>query len=81
MSEAHTLPPDPDDKNEERAGWAEEALQAFQAVTGTDDEDAIADLIADLLHLCDRNPGLGDFETQLERGRGMYAEETQEIEQ
>jgi hypothetical protein len=37
--------------NADRAAWAEEAVEAFQAVCATDDEDAIKDLIVDLCHL------------------------------
>jgi hypothetical protein len=46
-----TLPPDPEEKNEERAAWA---VKASQDATGSDDETAIGDLLADLMHLCDR---------------------------
>jgi hypothetical protein len=37
--------------NADRAAWAEEAVQAFQAVCPTDDDDAVKDLIVDLCHL------------------------------
>lgn len=37
--------------NADRAAWAETAVEAFQSVCGTDDEDAIKDLIVDLCHL------------------------------
>lgn len=50
------LPPDPDGMNERRAGWAVVALYGFASVTGCDpDGEAPGDLIADLIHWCDRN--------------------------
>ena len=69
------LPPDPEDRNDDRAAWANDAILAFVAATRTDKEDAAADLIADLGHWCDRN-GL-NFLTQVRRGLRHYAEETE----
>ena len=54
---------DPDEKNELRAEWALTALEAFQAVTGSDDCDAIADLLCDLRHLCDHEKRFGSWGT------------------
>jgi hypothetical protein len=71
---ARVLPPDPDQMNEKRALWAEAALLAFQSLTGTDMEDAVCDLTADLMHWCDRH-GM-DFDNELQRGHGHYVEET-----
>ena len=68
------LPPDPDDMNDQRADWAESAINLFRAKTGTDGEDAICDLTADLMHWCDRNGQ--DFNTELLRGSGHYEAET-----
>lgn len=68
------LPHDPDNQNGNRAAWAEAAIAAFVVATGTDPEDALADLLGDLIHWCDRN-GL-DFDHELHRGRGYYADET-----
>jgi hypothetical protein len=49
------LPPDPEGMNDERAEWAQSALTVFMQQTGqTDEAESISDLIADLLHLCDR---------------------------
>jgi hypothetical protein len=59
--------------NEIRAAWAAEAIAAFQAVTGTDDCDAICDLIADLMHYANQNAY--DFEAELARGRFHYEAE------
>lgn len=72
------LPPLPgslDGRNTERASWAESAVDTFQAATGTDDCDALADLLGDLMHLCDRRQSIEAFDDALERARGMYAQE------
>ena len=68
------LPPDPENRNDDRAAWAGSALAAFMRVTGTDVEDAVGDLLADLMHWCDRNNY--DFDLALERARGHYEAET-----
>jgi hypothetical protein len=59
--------------NAERAGWADEALQAFIARTGVDCEDSLADLLADLMHWADKS-GLS-FTGELRRARFHYAVE------
>lgn len=71
-----TLPPDPDGRNRERASWANFAVAAFRVSTGTDREDALTDLLADLMHLCDQEEKWSDFDCELERARGHYQEET-----
>lgn len=78
----NALPADPEEMNDDRAAWAETALASFQAETGTDDGDAIADLLADLMHLCDRKPERfgASFRAQLERAEGHYEAETDEAE-
>ena len=68
------LPPDPDAMNDSRAEWAEAALSAFMRETGTDQEDALVDLLADLLHWADRNSH--NFNAALERAREHYEAET-----
>jgi hypothetical protein len=68
------LPPDPEGMNDDRAEWAAAALRHFQCMTGTDYEDALGDLLADLMHWGDRNNF--DFELALDRARGNYAAET-----
>jgi len=68
------LPPDPEDMNGKRARWAEIALIAFQRETGTDDEDATADLLCDLMHLADRRGW--NFDIELERAQAHYEAET-----
>jgi hypothetical protein len=59
--------------NANRAAWANDAIQSFQHSTGTDIEDALADLLADLLHWADHFGQ--DFDREMARGRGHYTEE------
>ena len=74
---AQSLPTDPDGMNQIRAMSAAEALHAFMETTGTDAEDAICDLLCNMLHLCDRMRGTyGDFDRQLSRAREHYTAET-----
>jgi hypothetical protein len=73
-----SLPPDVDELNHKRAQWAKTAVQAFIAQTGVDYEDALGDLLCDLMHLSDREPF--DFEAALDRARGHYAAETATID-
>ena len=74
-----TPTPDPDGQNEDRAAWALHAVKAFQEATGSDDDTAIGDLLADLMHLCDR---MGDryqrWEPALSQGQMHYEAETGE---
>lgn len=77
MTHSKTLPPDPEDMNEERSRWAEAAILEFQQQTGTDLEDAVSDLLADLMHWCDRHGS--DFDHELQRARYHYDEETEAI--
>jgi hypothetical protein len=49
------LPPDPEKMNHKRATWAAAALNAFKSITGTDEADALGDLLCDLMHWSDRN--------------------------
>lgn len=74
---AEALPADPDGMNQWRSASAEEALLDFMETTGTDAEDAICDLLCNMLHLCDRMRGTyGDFDRQLSRAREHYTAET-----
>jgi hypothetical protein len=41
--------------NSDRAAWAEEALIAFCRLTGSNHEDALGDLLCDLMHWADEN--------------------------
>ena len=74
------LPPDPDGQNEDRAMWAEDALQAFMIATGSERDTALADLLCDLMHWADREKG-ASFESALNAARFHYEAETQETEQ
>jgi hypothetical protein len=67
-----------DPTNDDRAAWAEEAIQAFERATGTDREDSVSDLLCNLMHFCNLN-GL-DFLAELNRGAGHYQAEV-EIEE
>ncbi|MBC7816369.1 MAG: hypothetical protein IAG10_05700 [Planctomycetaceae bacterium] len=68
------FPPDPEGMNDQRSAWAEAAIAAFRLATGTDEEDALCDLLADLMHWSDRNNY--DFEAAFTRGRDHYEAET-----
>jgi|SRR5579862_9635651 hypothetical protein len=81
-----------DPSNADRAIWGDLAVLTFAKATGQsadvriDPETILGDLIADLMHWCDReksNPDrveLLDFESALGRARNHYEEEVQ-IEQ
>jgi hypothetical protein len=73
-SKPEALPPDPEGRNGDRAEWAAAAIRHFQCHTGTDWEDAVADLLCDLIHFCDRE-GF-DFAHELDRARMHYEAET-----
>ena len=68
------LPPDPEGKNDDRAAWAASALAAFSQATGADEDTALGDLLADLMHWCDRNNF--DFDAALDRAHWHYEAET-----
>ena len=74
IAELKPLPPDLEGMNGERAEWAAAALRHFQCTTGTEWQDAVSDLLADLMHLCDRE-GF-DFSKKLDRARMHYEAET-----
>ena len=69
-----SLPPDPESMNNDRAEWAATALRQFQSATGSDFEDALADLLGDLMHWADRNAVI--FDDELSRARMHYEAET-----
>jgi hypothetical protein len=73
------LPPDPENKNHDRAEWTAVALRAFEAVTGADyDHEALSDLLCDLMHWSDRNDV--NFEAALDRGRMHHEAETEPMD-
>lgn len=70
------LPPDPEQMNDARAEWALQSIELFQQLTGTDDCDAVGDLIADILHMCDRHQErFGEAIPMIKRGMRAYADE------
>jgi hypothetical protein len=71
---SRTLPPDPENMNDYRARWATVALRAFQKATGADSQDAVCDLLCDLMHLGDRTEF--NFDAALNRARRHYEAET-----
>jgi hypothetical protein len=73
-SPATKLPPDPENRNHERAQWAETAVSAFRRETGADFEDSLPDLLCDLMHLADRRGW--DFAEAMERAQAHYEVET-----
>ena len=70
----NVVPPDPDEMNDARAELAKVALGALLAVTETSPEDAMLDLLSNLMHLCDRTGT--NFGDQLHRAKGNYEAET-----
>ena len=69
-----SLPQDPDRLNAHRALWAAAALAELRRQTGADLEDAVSDLLADLMHWCDRFGQ--EFPKELRRALNHYQEET-----
>lgn len=72
------LPPDPEQQNRDRSGWAMAAVETFQAATRLSKADgldtAIMDLIGDLAHLCD-DEGL-NLAGLITRAKFHYDQET-----
>jgi hypothetical protein len=68
------MPPDPENMNDRRAEWAETSLRHFRSWTGAEYDDALGDLLCDLMHWCDRNDF--DFEAVMDRARMHYEAET-----
>jgi hypothetical protein len=67
------LPPDPDGMNDSRAAWAGNAIQQFALTTGSNDEDVLSDLLAELMHWCDCRQV--PFDRELARAREHYEAE------
>jgi hypothetical protein len=72
------LPPDPEKLNDQRAGWAGDALTNFALATNMsvkhDKPEIVGDLLANIMHWCDRNSI--DFDERLANARMHYAAET-----
>jgi hypothetical protein len=64
--------------NLDRAGWAAAALRHFQSTTGVDDDNALPDLLCDLVHWADRE-GF-NFEDALDTARMHHEAECAEEE-
>jgi hypothetical protein len=62
------------EENDKRAETARDCLDLFMKQTGCDPESALADLLANLAHWCDRNDT--DFESELRKAASHYADET-----
>ena len=60
--------------NDNRVKWAAAAVRQFQSETGTEFDNALSDLLADLHHWADRNAL--DFDHELSRARMHYEAET-----
>jgi hypothetical protein len=63
--------------NLNRAEWAASAIAKFQTETGTDWDDALKDLLCNLMHFCDHNTFEDgetkfDFDSALATGRMHY---------
>jgi hypothetical protein len=71
---SQALPPDPEERNENRARSADAVLEMFQWQTDADIEDALSDLLANLMHWCDRFGQ--DFQKEFRRAQNHYREET-----
>ena len=57
-------------RNVARVEWARTAVDTFQSVCRTDDDDALCDLLCDLMHLADAEGW--QLDTELSRTRGHY---------
>lgn len=66
---------DIDGMNADRSEWARQAVEAFQCAVGTDDEDAVGDLLCNLMHFCYDTSQ--DFSALVERARKHYTAEIQ----
>ena len=63
-------------QNDKRAEWAKQTIEKFQEITGTEDEDAMSDLLCDMMHLADRQGPA--FAVDLTRAYGHYQYEIEE---
>ena len=79
MTDRELIPADEPDAfdvtNEMRAGWAEQALEAFVRATNCEGgEEALADLLCDLMHWAGQNPDV-DFDECMGRAERNYEAE------
>jgi len=77
-----SLPPDPDGQNDDRASWAQAAIDRHGEATGAtaagDGDCNVFDLMCNLIHWCDRNDI--SFKELVKDARDMYKEETRDDE-
>lgn len=71
------LPPDTDGFNDQRADFARTIVVVYRALTHSGQEEAVTDILNNLMHLCDRDPGFGNFEKELARAVQNYDWETE----
>lgn len=71
------LPPDPNGDNGDNAEHAEEAINRYVNATGTAHSDALADMLSNFMHWCDRNNT--SFDRELRRARIYYADATDQL--
>jgi hypothetical protein len=65
--------------NEDRAAWAMRALTQFANDTeGGEMDNALSDLLGDLMHACNLDVIKQDFDNELERARQYFREELAE---
>lgn len=67
---------DPDEMSEKRIVWGGNAIASIMRDTGTDLEDALSDLLADLMHWSHANGQ--DFADELRRAVSQFEQETSE---
>jgi hypothetical protein len=70
------LPPDPYGENDKQAARARKLVDVYGGIGNDELETQVQDMLADLMHLCDREPRLGDFEEQLDSAFRHYEDET-----
>jgi hypothetical protein len=73
-----TLPPDPDNMNDDRAAWADVCIHLMSELTGCEPgQEALGDLMCNLFHWGDRNGITPDEMVNLFMSRKrMYHDET-----
>jgi hypothetical protein len=62
--------------NDRRANWAAAVIALYRALSGSDSESALPDLLGDLMHWCDCNRA--DFDNALYYARDYYKMEIKE---
>ncbi len=67
------LPPDPDGLFKRAAARAKKVIAMYDDLNlEVERDDLITDLIHDLMHLCDRDPELGEFDEKCGRAFNIY---------